>query len=79
MTKRVAKFCKRNVERTEAASVVDLLRKDFAEEVDVSIVDCFRRCLQCHVLPFCRIQLTTIEDGDAQVLAKRIMDQVRQG
>jgi uncharacterized protein YuzB (UPF0349 family) len=79
MTMRVAKFCRRNVERTEAANVVEILRKDFSSEVEVCVVDCFRRCLQCHVKPFSRIQLTTLEDDDAQALVNRIMDKVRQG
>lgn len=76
---RVAKFCKRNVERTEATNVVGILRRDFSSEVEVCVVDCFRRCLQCHVKPFSRIQLTTLEEDDAQTLVESIMNMVRQG
>ena len=79
ITMRVAKFCKRNVDRTEAASVIELLRRDFSGDIDVCIVDCLRRCLQCHVKPFSRIQLTTLEEDDAEILVQSIMDNVRQG
>jgi uncharacterized protein YuzB (UPF0349 family) len=71
---RVAKFCKRNLERTAAAEVVNLLRREHSAQVEVCIVDCFTRCLQCHVKPFCRIQLTTLEADSGPMLVQRIMD-----
>lgn len=73
---RAAKFCERNVKVTEAGKAVEILRLDYKDEVEVCIVDCFRRCLECRVKPFSRIQLTTIEAGDADSLVKKILEAV---
>ncbi|MCM3117831.1 YuzB family protein [Neobacillus sp. MER 74] len=74
---RVAKFCERNIKVTDADKVIDLLRLHYQNDVDVSIVDCFRRCLECRVRPFCRIQLTTIEADDAESLVNKILQTVK--
>ena len=73
---RVAKFCERNIKVTEADKVIELLRLHYHDDVDVRIVDCFRRCLECRVRPFCRIQLTTIEADDAESLINKILQTV---
>jgi uncharacterized protein YuzB (UPF0349 family) len=74
---KVAKFCERNVEVTGANKVIDILRRDYQDDLAVCVVDCFRRCLECRVKPFCRIQLTTIEDNNEEVLVKKILQTVR--
>ncbi|MFV2049572.1 MULTISPECIES: DUF1450 domain-containing protein [Bacillaceae] len=74
---KVAKFCERNIEVTDAGKVKDILRRDYQDEVDVVVVDCFRRCLECRVKPFCRIQLTTIEANDGDILVTKIIQSVR--
>lgn len=70
---RAAKFCKQNVKVTEAGKAVEILRRNYEDEVEVYVVDCFRRCLECRVKPFSRIQLTTIEAGDADSLVQKIL------
>ncbi|MCF8565529.1 YuzB family protein [Alicyclobacillus tolerans] len=75
---RVAKFCKRNVSRGLSRKAVERLKKFHRKEVDVQIVDCFHRCLQCRVKPFCRIQLTTIEAPDSDALVKKVLEAVRE-
>ncbi|PGT88594.1 hypothetical protein COD11_05715 [Bacillus sp. AFS040349] len=77
MKMKVAKFCERNIEVTDAGKVKDILRRDYQDEVDVVVVDCFRRCLECRVKPFCRIQLTTIEANDGDILVTKIIQSVR--
>jgi hypothetical protein len=74
---RVAKFCERNIKVTDADRVIELLRLHYKKDVDVRIVDCFSRCLECRVRPFCRIQLTTIEADDAGSLINRILQTVK--
>lgn len=74
---RVAKFCERNIEFTDAGKAIKILRQNYKDEVEVVITDCFRRCLRCRELPFCRIQLTTIEANDAETLVKQIVQTVR--
>ena len=74
---RVAKFCEQNIKVTDADKVIDLLRLHYQNEVEVSIVDCFRRCLECRKRPFCRIQLTTIEAKDAGSLVNKILQAIR--
>lgn len=74
---RVAKFCKRNIKVTDADKVIDLLRLHYQNDVDVRIVDCFSRCLECRVRPFCRIQLTTIEADDCGSLINKILQTVK--
>jgi uncharacterized protein YuzB (UPF0349 family) len=74
---RVAKFCERNIKVTDADKVIDLLRLHYQNVVDVSIVDCFSRCLECRVRPFCRIQLTTIEADNAGSLINKILQTVK--
>jgi uncharacterized protein YuzB (UPF0349 family) len=74
---RVAKFCERNIKVTDTDKAIELLRLRYHNEVDVSIVDCFRRCLECRVRPFCRIQLTTIEADDAETLINKILQTVK--
>jgi uncharacterized protein YuzB (UPF0349 family) len=74
---RVAKFCERNIKVTDADKVIDLLRLHYQNDVDVRIVDCFSRCLECRVRPFCRIQLTTIEAVDARSLINKILQTVK--
>ncbi len=73
---RVAKFCERNIEFTDADQAIKSLRQNYKGDVDVRIVDCFRRCLRCRVKPFCRIQLTTIEAEDAKSLVQQILQAV---
>jgi uncharacterized protein YuzB (UPF0349 family) len=74
---RVAKFCERNSKVTDADKVIDLLRLHYQNDIEVSIVDCFSRCLECRVRPFCRIQLTTIEADDAGSLINKILQTVK--
>jgi len=74
---RVAKFCERNVKVTDADKVIELLHLHYQNVVDVRIVDCFNRCLECRVRPFCRIQLTTIEADDAGSLINKILQTVK--
>ncbi|MEH7073611.1 DUF1450 domain-containing protein [Neobacillus drentensis] len=74
---RVAKFCERNIKVTDADKVIDQLRLHYQKDVDVRIVDCFHRCLECRVRPFCRIQLTTIEADDAESLIEKILQTVK--
>lgn len=74
---RVAKFCERNIKVTDADKVIDLLRLYYQKDVDVRIVDCFHRCLECRVRPFCRIQLTTLEADDAGSLINKILQTVK--
>jgi uncharacterized protein YuzB (UPF0349 family) len=74
---RVAKFCERNIKVTDADKVIELLRLHHKKDVDVRIVDCFSRCLECRVRPFCRIQLTTIEADDAGSLINKILQTVK--
>ncbi|NYE04363.1 uncharacterized protein YuzB (UPF0349 family) [Bacillus niacini] len=74
---RVAKFCERNIKVTDADKVIDLLSLHYQNTVDVRIVDCFSRCLECRVRPFCRIQLTTIEADDAESLINKILQTVK--
>lgn len=74
---RVAKFCERNIEFTEVGKAIEILQQNYKEDVTISIVDCFRRCLKCRVQPFCRIQLTTIEANDAESLVKQILQTVQ--
>ncbi|MFD0825518.1 DUF1450 domain-containing protein [Neobacillus sp. M.A.Huq-85] len=73
---RVAKFCEQNIKVTDIDKVIDHLRTYYQNDVDVSIVDCFRRCLECRVRPFCRIQLTTIEADDAGSLINKLLQAV---
>ena len=73
----MAKFCERNIKVTDADKVIDLLRLDYKNDVDVRIVDCFSRCLECSVRPFYRIQLTTIEADDAGSLINKILQTVK--
>ncbi len=74
---RAAKFCERNLLFTEAKVAVERLERGFPEDVEVKIVDCFRRCLECRVKPFCRIQLTTIEAENADVLVEKVLEYIR--
>ncbi|WP_420489017.1 DUF1450 domain-containing protein [Neobacillus vireti] len=74
---RVAKFCVRNIKVTDAEKVIYLLLQHHQNDVDVHIVDCFSRCLECRVRPFCRIQLTTIEADDAGTLINKILQAVK--
>jgi uncharacterized protein YuzB (UPF0349 family) len=74
---RVAKFCERNIKVTDADKVIDFLRLRYQTDIGVSIVDCFSRCLECRVRPFCRIQLTTIEADDAGSLINKILQTVK--
>ncbi|KAA9032411.1 DUF1450 domain-containing protein [Niallia endozanthoxylica] len=76
---RVAMFCERNVEFTDADQAIKSLRQNYQDEVEVRVVDCFRRCLKCRVQPFCRIQLTTIEADDAKGLVQQILQVVHRG
>jgi uncharacterized protein YuzB (UPF0349 family) len=64
-------------EFTDACKAIEILRQNHKDEVDVVITDCFRRCLRCKELPFCRIQLTTIEENDAETLVEQIVQTVR--
>lgn len=71
---RTAKFCERNFPAKEA---IDLLKKKYTNDMKVVVVDCFRRCLQCRIKPFCRIQLETIEATDPLTLVEKVLQQVR--
>ncbi|UOF92016.1 DUF1450 domain-containing protein [Fodinisporobacter ferrooxydans] len=75
--KRMALFCKRNVEVGGARTVVDLLEREHKDEIEVRIVDCFKRCLACSRTPFCRMQLTTLEAGDGNALIEKIIQTAR--
>lgn len=70
---RVAKFCRRNIEATEADKVMNILQRDYHDIVEPMAVGCFKRCLECRVTPFCRIQLTTIEAENVDTLVKKII------
>jgi uncharacterized protein YuzB (UPF0349 family) len=74
---RVAKFCVRNIQFTEAGKAIESLRQNYNESIEVRVVDCFRRCLKCRVQPFCRIQLTTVEASDGKSLVKQILQAVQ--
>ncbi|WP_373889903.1 DUF1450 domain-containing protein [Neobacillus cucumis] len=74
---RVAKFCERNIEFTEADKAIESLRMNYRDDIEIRVVDCFRRCLKCRVQPFCRIRLTTIEANDAEALVKQILKAVQ--
>jgi uncharacterized protein YuzB (UPF0349 family) len=74
---RVAKFCERNLNFTDASKAVDILKQNHKDDVEVVVTDCFRRCLRCRELPFCRIQLTTIEANDAESLVEQVVQTVR--
>ncbi|MGF9714269.1 DUF1450 domain-containing protein [Paenibacillus sp. JMULE4] len=74
---RVAKFCERNIKSAGSGEAIDMLQRDYRDEVSVVVVDCFRRCLQCREKPFCRIQLTTIEANDAKALVEKIIQTAR--
>jgi uncharacterized protein YuzB (UPF0349 family) len=73
---RVAKFCERNIKFTDAGKAIESLRQNYKDELEIRVVDCFRRCLKCRIQPFCRIQLTTIEANDAETLVKQILGAV---
>ncbi|WP_134701737.1 DUF1450 domain-containing protein [Ammoniphilus sp. YIM 78166] len=75
---RVAKFCERNLLYTEAKEAFLLLEREHSDKVTVRVVDCFRRCLMCRVKPFCRIQLTTIEAENADILVEKVLDSIRE-
>lgn len=75
---RVAKFCERNLLLPEAKDAFEQLERDYSKEVTVRIVDCFRRCLECRVKPFCRIQLNTVEAQNADTLVERVVERVRE-
>ncbi|MFC3884475.1 DUF1450 domain-containing protein [Bacillus songklensis] len=77
MRVRVAKFCERNIKVTPAGEAIDILRRSYQDDVEVRIVDCFRRCLECRVKPFCRIQLTTMEADKPEILVEKILQTVR--
>jgi uncharacterized protein YuzB (UPF0349 family) len=74
---RVAKFCERNVQFTDADKAIEILQQHYQDKVEVRVVDCFRRCLRCRVQPFCRIQLTTIEANNADDLVLQIVQAVQ--
>lgn len=74
---RVAKFCERNIEFTDAGKAIEILRQNYKDDVEVRVVDCFRRCLRCRIQPFCRIQLTTIEANDAEALVNQIVQTIK--
>lgn len=74
---RVVKFCKRNVSRGLSRRAFEQLRTCHHQEVDVRITDCFRRCLECRVKPFCRIQLVTIEAQDEDALVHKVLQMIR--
>ncbi|WP_240675707.1 DUF1450 domain-containing protein [Ammoniphilus sp. CFH 90114] len=73
----MAKFCERNVHTTEAKEAIDILQEQYASVVEVRVVDCFRRCLQCRVRPFCRIQLETIEAEGANELVEKVLENIK--
>ncbi|WP_442870465.1 DUF1450 domain-containing protein [Aneurinibacillus sp. Ricciae_BoGa-3] len=75
----MAKFCEQNSKLAETARAIDALRREYHDEVEVCIVDCFRRCLACRTQPFCRIQLTTIEAGNGSTLVEKILQTIRHG
>ncbi|MDP4106356.1 MAG: DUF1450 domain-containing protein [Bacillota bacterium] len=76
---RVAKFCERNIQFTDADKAIEILRQNHKDVVDVYVTDCFRRCLRCREKPFSRIQLTTIEANNAEDLVKQILQTVQSG
>jgi uncharacterized protein YuzB (UPF0349 family) len=74
---RVAKFCEQNSKLTETAEAINTLRRDYHNEVEVCVVDCFSRCLACRTKPFSRIQLTTIEAENSSTLVEKILQTIR--
>lgn len=75
---KAAMFCVRNVGDTSASEALDILIRDHGNEVKVRILDCLRRCLECRVKPFCKIQLTIIEANDAETLVENTLRTVRE-
>ncbi|MCP8969989.1 DUF1450 domain-containing protein [Ectobacillus ponti] len=69
-SKRVVQFCHNNKPGQEA---VDLLQREYGGQIEVRVMDCFRRCLECRKRPFCRMQLRTIEAEDTAELIEKIM------
>lgn len=75
-TKRIVKFCETNVKVTNVAQVINILKNDYRDVLEVRIVDCFKRCLECRKKPFCRIQLHTIESSNSKTLVEQIIQSI---
>lgn len=50
-----------------------MLQREYGGQIEVRVMDCFRRCLECRKRPFCRMQLRTIEAEDTAELIEKIM------
>lgn len=70
---KTAKFCERNLRLPAALEAIDILQREHNGRVALHVVDCFRRCLACRSMPFCRIRLTTVEAQDAASLIEKII------
>lgn len=70
---RAVKFCKNNLRATESKKAMHILQQDYSHLLNVYETDCFRRCLQCRIKPFCRIQLQTIDADDAESLVQKVI------
>lgn len=73
---RAVKFCENNLRRTESKEAMHILQRDYSDILKVYETDCFRRCLQCRLKPFCRIQLETIEADNAMELVDKVFQAV---
>lgn len=74
--KAMASFCIQNVKVGGAKEVVDILERDYKDRVEVRVLDCFKRCLECKKQPFCKMKLETIQADDAQGLVEKIISKV---
>ncbi|OMP66254.1 DUF1450 domain-containing protein [Domibacillus epiphyticus] len=75
---RAIKFCKKNLKVTESQIAKHIFQTNYSNLLNVYETDCFRRCLQCRVKPFCRIQLTTIEADDAKTLVDKVIQKINE-
>jgi len=74
---RAVKFCTKNLRLEESKTAFQTLQTDYAEIVTVHETDCFRRCLQCKVKPYCRVQLDTIEAVNADLLVEKVLEYIK--
>ncbi|MHC5532958.1 DUF1450 domain-containing protein [Priestia megaterium] len=73
----VIKFCEQNIKLPETNKTIKTLHQKQYDNIEICIVDCFRRCLKCRIKPFCRIQLITIEANNEESLVKKIIQTVQ--
>ena len=74
---KVIKFGEQNIKLSETIKTIKTLQQKRYDNIEICIVDCFRRCLRCRMMPFCRIQLITIEAKDEESLVEKIIQTVQ--